>query len=55
MLDEHLGLVFGYIAQNTGGTGVTLELILVVMQIVDAGLPATWGSLMLVELYRDLH
>ena len=50
-----LGLVLGYIAPDTGETGVTLALIPVVMDIVDAGLSAAWGSLMLVELYRDLH
>ena len=69
VLDEHLdrvvperwiyfyvlGLVSGYIAPDTGVIGVTLALIPVVMDIVDAGLPATWGSLMLAELYRDLH
>ena len=50
-----LGLISGYISHNIGGTGVTLALIPIVMQIVDVGLSAAWGSLMLVELYRDLH
>ena len=68
-LDEHLdqvdvkrqiyfyvcGLVSGYIAPNIGGTGVILALVPVIMCIVDAGVPTTWGSLMLAELYRDLH
>ena len=50
-----LGLVFGYITLDTRGKGVTLALFLVVMCIVDAGVPVTWGSLMLAKLYRDLH
>ena len=50
-----LGLVSGYIATDTSGTGVTLVLIPDVMEIVDARLPTAWGSLMLAKLYRDLH
>lgn len=49
------GLVLRCIAPNTGVIGVTLALILVVKQIMDEGLPDSWGSLMLVELYKDLH
>lgn len=50
-----LGLVSGYLAPDAGGTSVTLSLILVVIVAVDAGVPAARGSLMLAELYRDLH
>lgn len=50
-----LRLVSGYLALDIGGTSVTLSLIPVVMAAVDAGIPTAWGSLMLVELYRDLH
>lgn len=32
-----------------------LALIPIVMDIVDAGVLTAWGSLMLAELYKDLH
>ena len=50
-----LRLVLGYISLDTGGTGVTLALIPVVMGIVDVRLPAAWGSLMLAKVYKDLY
>lgn len=53
LLRARIGI--GYLAPNTRGTSVTLSLILVVMAIVDIEVPGVWGSLMLVELYKDLH
>ena len=48
-------MVSRYIALDISRTGVTLALILMIIQIMDEGVLVAWGYFLLAKLYRDLH